>query len=267
MSALEVLRQIKQTRRQQGPAKAVEWGNADYINNVGVENLSRHDLRNHLEARDLNSNGTRIELVERLRNSLNDEQLHKFAYVETIDTEFLIEAQLEERGSVYVVGSNSMGQLGVGDLESRPYFVVIPLLRGIGVGYVCAGSDMCYAVTDDHEVYVWGGGGVGKTGIGSKKERKPTRKVKAVNWMEPTLLKELTGEECISVVVGSDHCIALGSSGDCFVWGNGTSGQLGLGNFESSLEICINNSFGAVKQIAAGSNHSVACTRNGEVSE
>ena len=51
MSALDVLRQIKQARRQQtGVAKIVEWGNADYINSIGgIENLTRKDLRNHLE--------------------------------------------------------------------------------------------------------------------------------------------------------------------------------------------------------------------------
>ena len=51
MSALDVLRQIKQARRQQtGVTKIVEWGNADYINSIGgIENLTRKDLRNHLE--------------------------------------------------------------------------------------------------------------------------------------------------------------------------------------------------------------------------
>lgn len=112
MSALDVLRQIKQARRAAGKQKAVEWGNAEFINDIGVENLSRSDLRNHLEARDLDTVGTRLELIERLRGSLADEQLHKFAYVETLDTEFLIQADLEERGSVYVVGSNSKGELG-----------------------------------------------------------------------------------------------------------------------------------------------------------
>lgn len=164
MSALDVLRQIKQARRAQGTAKIIEWGNADYISNIGVENLSRRELRNHLEARDLETTGTRLELLERLRTSIADEQLNKFAYVETLDTEFLIQADLEERGSVYVVGNNDQGQLGVGDLESRLTFVVIPQLRGLNVRYVHAGIDMCYAVTEENDVYVWGGAGVGRNG-------------------------------------------------------------------------------------------------------
>jgi hypothetical protein len=94
-------------------------GNADYINKTGIDQLTRRDLRNHLEARDLSTEGTRlgkqfsrlsddlstvvliillvlarVELIERLRASLVDEQLHKFAYVETVDTEFLIQAEV-----------------------------------------------------------------------------------------------------------------------------------------------------------------------------
>lgn len=113
MSALDVLRQIKQLRRTQtANAKVVEWGSADFINSVGLENLTRKELRNHLEARDLDTAGTRLELLERLRSSLSDEQLHKFAYTETLDTDQLIQADLEERGSVYVCGLNDKGQLG-----------------------------------------------------------------------------------------------------------------------------------------------------------
>lgn len=49
MSAVDVLRQIKTTRKQTAKQRNVEWGNADYINDVGIENLSRRELRNHLE--------------------------------------------------------------------------------------------------------------------------------------------------------------------------------------------------------------------------
>ena len=160
MSALDVLRQIKQARRTQtGTVKVVEWGNADYIKGIGIENLTRRELRNHLEARDLDTTGSRLELLDRLRGDLADEQMHKFAYVETVDTEFLIEADLEERGSVYVAGSNKRGQLGVGDQEPRKMFSVVPHLRGINVVNVSAGFDMCFAITEEHDVYVWGGAG------------------------------------------------------------------------------------------------------------
>jgi alpha-tubulin suppressor-like RCC1 family protein len=269
MSALEVLRQIKQLRRANhaagGANRVVEWGNADYINSVGLENLTRKELRNHLEARDLETHGTRLELLERLRASLADEQLHKFAYQETLDTAQLIEADLEERGSVYVTGLNDRGQLGLGDMDSRRFFTVILPLRGVGCVAVSSGIDMSYTVTQDHDVYVWGGGGVGRTGI-NPTVRKRGMAAKEKNWLEPVLVPEMAGEECSQVVLGSSHCMALGRGGDCFVWGDNDSGQLGLGHFDNQITIAVNNSFSSVKQVTCGANHSVILTGTGQVS-
>jgi alpha-tubulin suppressor-like RCC1 family protein len=265
MSALDVLRQIKQLRRsQQTNVRVVEWGNAEFINNVGIENLTRKELRNHLEARDLDTQGTRLELIERLRTSIADEQLHKFAYNETLDTAELIQADIEERGSVYVAGLNDRGQLGLGDIEPRRFFTVIPSMRGIGVVYVRSGADMSYAVTHEHDVYVWGGGGVGRTGI-NPTVRKRGSAAKEKNWLEPVIVPEMAGEECSAVVLGSSHCMALGRGGDVFVWGDNDSGQLGLGHFTNQITVSINNSFPSVKQIACGANHSVVITQTGQV--
>lgn len=267
MSALDVLRQIKQARRaQQTTVRVVEWGNAEYIAKIGIDNLTRRELRNHLEARDLDTKGTRLELLERLRASLADEQLHKFAYVETLDTEFRIEADLEERGSVYVVGLNNKGQLGLGDLEPRRYFTVVPPIRGINIVYVHCGSDLCYAITEENDVYVFGGGGVGRTGVNTALMRKSVLRSKPLdNWMEPQIVSDLAGEEVTEVRAGGAHRIAVGRGGDCFVWGDGSVGQLGLGDFSDKKVVAINNSFPAVAQTSAGFNHSAVLTKTGRV--
>lgn len=266
-AALDVLRQIKQQRRTGGEGeekKVVEWGNADYINEIGVENLPRRDLRNHLEARDLDTQGTRLELIDRLRSSLTDEKLHKFAYTETIDTEALLQADLEERGSVYVCGLNNKGQLGMGDMENRQWFAVLPQCRGIGVTSVVAGVDICYAITAEYDVYVWGGGGVARTGLNPRDANKGND-VKAVNYLEPTLVVDLSGEEIVGVDPGSSHGLAVGKGGDCFVWGDGDAGQLGLGDFEHHHIIAVNNSFPPVAKVNCGSNHSMVLTKTGAV--
>jgi hypothetical protein len=265
MSALDVLRQIKLARRSKGPKKIIEWGNAEHINEIGVENLSRKDLRNHLEARDLETTGTRLELIERLRVSLADEQLHKFAYQETLDTEFLIQADLEERGSIYVCGRNDKGQLGIGDLEARVVFSVISQMRGVNTRLIAVSQDMTFAITEDYVVYVWGGGGVGRTGY-NPKGSKALQGGGGQNYLEPSVVYDLAGEECIQVDIGASHCMACAQGGDCFVWGDGTVGQLGLGHFDNHPTIAINNSFPAVKQVACGANHSMALTAKGQVS-
>jgi len=265
MSALDVLRQIKQLRRaKQTTAKVVEWGNADYINSVGIENLNRRELKNHLEARDLPTSGTRLELMERLRTSLADEQLNKFAYVETLTTEEVLQADLEERGSVYVVGLNDKGQLGLGDMDERDFFTVVPVLKGVGTQFVASGVDMSYAITSDYDVYVWGGGGVGRTGI-NPHTKKRGKAAKSMNYLEPILVPEMQGEECSTISVGSSHALAVGRGGDCYVWGDNESGQLGLGHFDNKITISINSSFRAVKQVCTGANHSAVVTISGQV--
>jgi len=267
MSALDVLRQIKQARRagaNEKDKKVVEWGNADYINEIGVENLPRRELRNHLEARDLDVNGTRLELIDRLRSSLADEQLHKFAYTETIDTEMLIKADLEERGSVYVCGLNNKGQLGMGDMEDRKFFTCLPQLRGAGIIKVTTNADLAYALTAEYDVFVWGGGGVGRTGLNPRDGNKGNDQ-RLFNYLEPIIVIDLSGEEIVDVQAGSSHALGVGKGGDCFVWGDGDSGQLGLGVLEHHHVVAVNNSFPPVAAIGCGSNHSVVLTKEGAV--
>ena len=104
-----------------------------------------------MEARDEPSTGNKRQLIERLENSLEEERLRGIAYTEDLEAEFVLNADLEERGSVYVVGSNNAGQLGLGDLISRETFTVVPATRGMGVRHVAAGYDVSFAVTEDHD--------------------------------------------------------------------------------------------------------------------
>ena len=38
---------------------------------------------------------------------MQEEQLSRYAYQETLDTEYILNRELEERGSIYGVGDNS----------------------------------------------------------------------------------------------------------------------------------------------------------------
>jgi hypothetical protein len=140
MSAIKVLRTLKSRREAKRSKKrlAVEWGAVEYLTKVGVDSLTRKELRGHLEARELELSGTRKQLIERLQRSLKDEQLHSLAYTDAVDAEFMLYADLEERGSVYTVGCNESGQLGLGDLEPRHAFSVIPETRGHNFAYLAA---------------------------------------------------------------------------------------------------------------------------------
>jgi E3 ubiquitin-protein ligase HERC4 len=65
--------------------------------------------------------------------------------------------------------------------------------------------------------------------------------------------------------VGSSHAMAIGRGGDCFVWGDGDSGQLGLGELNHHHVVAVNNSFPPVGSIGCGSNHSIVLTKAGAI--
>ena len=73
---------------------------------------------------------------------------------------------------------------------------MIPKTKGAGIAKVTVGYDMCFAVTEDHEILVWGGHGVGPTAIpkpddpfGHEEHR----------FMEPRPVPRLDGEDVCQV--------------------------------------------------------------------
>jgi hypothetical protein len=79
-------------------------------------------------------------------------------------------------------------------------------LRGIGVIFVTSSADMCYAVTEEHDVYVWGGAGVGRTALNMNLMKKSVTDNAVINnWMEPQIVADLAGEE-----VSGEHAAGSG---------------------------------------------------------
>ena len=62
----------------------------------------------------------------------------------------------------YNIHSLGKGQLGQGDLLPRSVFTLIKKLRGVQASHIVTGTDLCYAISEKSDVYVWGGGGVGE---------------------------------------------------------------------------------------------------------
>uniref|UniRef100_A0A7S2DQJ6 RCC1-like domain-containing protein n=1 Tax=Octactis speculum TaxID=3111310 RepID=A0A7S2DQJ6_9STRA len=256
-----------------------EWGSAKVLKDLDLKKLSRTQLRNHLEARNCEAKGGKKQMTQVLEDSLEEERLRAIAHTQAIESEFQMNRALEERGSVYAVGTGSSGQLGQGDTEPREVFTVIMKTRDLGVSLVSVGYDMVLAVTEDKEVYTWGGMGVGPTGIAVSAEESKADFLKikseaefkndgeADKFMEPRVIPVLQGEETIEVGIGASHAVSVTAGGDCFVWGQNTVGQLGLGNFErnDTPEILpgIQNNLPVV-HIAVGENHNLAIVKSVE---
>lgn len=254
---------IKLLSKLQGKNDAMfeyEWGSTKVLQNANLEKLTRSALRNHLDARDLEITGNKKAMIKRLEADLEAERLRSIAYAEQLESEFAVTKDIEERGSVYGVGSNHRGQLGLGDLEDRTVYTVLQSTRGLGVVSLAVNGDMVFAVTADHEVLTWGGNGTGPTGIQDVKS----------TYLEPRFVPDLDGEEIASICVGASHAAAVTSGNDVFVWGHNLCGQLGLGDFDVRHTPKLVSFFETdpslrVHQVDTGENHTAALTNDGRV--
>jgi len=262
MAGLQLLAALKGRRR--GPAADYEWGSSKILQNHDIDSLARASLRKHLEARDLDVVGTKGEMVLRLKADLEGERLQSLAYSEQIESEFTITKDVEERGCVYGVGANHAGQLAQGDTEPRRVFASISRTRGIGVVSVSTNGDsLCFAVTADHEVLVWGGGGTGADASGKQGRDED-------GFVEPSFIHSLNGEEAIRVSAGAAHACAVTRGGDVFSWGHNLCGQLGLSDSKKRplpelLTFFEQAQDAAVAFVSCGEAHTAALTRAGVV--
>ena len=118
---------------------------------------------------------------------------------------------------MYAAGKNNAGQLGLGggkrlgsSTEDQHEFVVISCTRGKRFCHVSTGGNITIATTDRHEVYVWGGLGLGPSGLHDNQRSM---------YGTPQLIEKLNGEEIIAASMGASHACASSVGGDLFVWG------------------------------------------------
>lgn len=80
---------------------------------------------------------------------------------------------LVKSGKIYVWGTNTCGQLGLGDFESRdlPCELVLPLLTHTKIMSFSCGAEHTILITDNAQIYVWGDNGYGQLGLAVRAER------------------------------------------------------------------------------------------------
>jgi alpha-tubulin suppressor-like RCC1 family protein len=173
-----------------------------------------------------------------------------------------------ENHDVFAFGSNSKGQLGIGEGGGRQKTPVkIKRLSGKYVKNISAGYDHCVAMVRNLagilEVYSWGANGFGQLGLGHN-----------VDTDKPTYVSAFTKLQPHSVTCGGQHTIAV--TGDS-VWSMGRNdyGQLGL-SYCSSLNSVVAEptkiSFlshattpKTTKYVACGAQHTLFILKNGEL--
>ena len=183
------------------------------------------------------------------------------------------EAALEESGSVYTIGVNRKGQLGLGDCDEKEReFHVISELRGKAIVQVVAAGDIAIARSDDGNVFAWGGGGEGPVGVKPYEKHLGKRAVNEeemlATFATPQLIESLQGEGIVHVTVGPNHAGAVSDGGDCYMWGDGTRGQLGTGNYVVETTPVLVEALQEgkiISQLVVGQTHTLAVTTKHDV--
>ena len=168
-------------------------------------------------------------------------------------------ACLTADGLVFACGNGDVGQLGIGDTESR---VVPTLVRGELQGrkvlQVAAGASHTVCVTEDGAVMSFGYNMNGQLGLGDTENR-----------LVPTLLRgELENKPVIQVTAGSVHTVFVTEDGLVFACGANFMEQLGLGDTEGRLVptlITGQLQSRAVVYAAAGGRHTLCITADGSL--
>jgi alpha-tubulin suppressor-like RCC1 family protein len=156
--------------------------------------------------------------------------------------------------ALYAWGSNSRGQLGVGDKITFAFGakqVSASILNNVTA--IAAGNEHSLAVNGG-TVYAWGENSNGQ--LGNDSNTPSYTPVQVISVTIPTIT---------TVAAGAQHSLALASDKTVWAWGANTYGQLGTGNNDASKVPVKIPSLTNVIAIAANSNYSLALKNDGTV--
>ncbi|KAF9570613.1 hypothetical protein EC968_001638 [Mortierella alpina] len=162
---------------------------------------------------------------------------------------------LTKDGKLYSWGVNDQRTLGRSGDEYTP--LPVEGLDNVKVVKVACSDSLTVALTDDGHVYTWGTFRSAEGILGHSKE-------KEVQDL-PTIVPKLKG--IVDIVTGTDHVLALASTGHVYSWGNGQQMQLGRRIVaRRMLNGLTPESVGAkgMVKVGAGSYHSFAIDKDGK---
>jgi alpha-tubulin suppressor-like RCC1 family protein len=162
------------------------------------------------------------------------------------DTHTLV---VKRDGTVWAFGSNGWGYLGDNTTTARS--LPVRAAGVTGIKGVAAGAQHSLAVGLDGRVYSWGTNTSGQQGDGA------TIGYRTVPWPVPAVTN------AAAVAAGSNHSLALTTTGQVYAWGANGSGQLGLGHTTVQPTPTLIPGLSDIAGIAAGDTHSLAWTTAG----
>ena len=156
-------------------------------------------------------------------------------------------------GLVFSWGDNSMGQLGLGDFTTRLRPELIKYLRAAKVQHIACGRAHSAVITPASLLFTFGSNAYGQLGHGQGSLEDRTVHT-------PRVVEKFQQAEraVVDVALGASHTLVLVKPHDVWVFGNGATGALGLGEgckaacFSPTL-LRIESRTGPVRPIGVGS--------------
>ncbi|KAJ1633064.1 regulator of chromosome condensation 1/beta-lactamase-inhibitor protein II [Pavlovales sp. CCMP2436] len=161
---------------------------------------------------------------------------------------------LTAHGEVFTSGKGGWGQLGHASMGEALSPMLVRKLDGRVVTQVAAGAMHSCALTDAGDVYSWGRGFEGQLGHGVGLNEAALSPRCVVGLRAAGRVLELSA--------GAFHCAARGEDGSVWAWGDGTSGQLGVGALLSKASTPVRvEGLPACCSVSCGYMHTAAAAR------
>jgi alpha-tubulin suppressor-like RCC1 family protein len=177
---------------------------------------------------------------------------------------------LSSAGQLYAWGDNTVGQVGNGGSPSE---VKTPLAVSAGaippgttITQIAGGASFALALSSAGQVYGWGANVLGELGNGLDVGASMTPVAVLQGAIPP-------GTKIVQIAAGTNHALALSSTGQVYAWGYNAAGQLGdtASGSPMSTDTPVAVLPGAmpagtvITQIAAGTGHSLALSSTGQL--
>lgn len=137
---------------------------------------------------------------------------------------------LKNNGSLWVLGDNEFGQLGLGYIGNE--ITGEPVRLGSDTWeYVCAGSTYSFGIKSDGTLWSWGHNNQGQLGLGDTNDRDEPTEITSYgtdDWKMISTSNAINSNEYQTV-------IGIQSDGTLWGWGDNNSGVISIGNPDTTI--------------------------------
>ena len=162
---------------------------------------------------------------------------------------------IDTSNKLYAWGSNSFGKLGGGDQTPANHRSTPQQIGALSIwNNMSAGAYQGVATDNTGALYTWGLNTLGSLGLNDRVDRSSPTQVTSITIPNTSSPTQVGTSSYILVNAGNNISTAISSDSKLFVWGLGTTGQLGTGvTFSRSSPVQIStNSYNLV---SAGGTH------------